>query len=785
MKVIGLNRRLAAIMFTDMVGYSALTEGDEALGLELLAEHREVLRNRVAEFGGREVKSTGDGLLIEFPSVVDAVHCAVQVQTALYERNLTVASDRRVKIRIGMHLGDIVDSEKDSHGNGVNIAARIEPFARAGGIAISQSVVDQIGGHVDLPLRKIGRVNLKNIASPPAVYRVCLPWESSWGSRLFARVRRSAVDWREAIRSPARATLGLGLLGAIVLAGHVGNLLWTHRSSVGPTSSHAVLLPERWEIALGEDPAKATGWKPFDPKSPSKFVDEIQGPYLLRLRFPTPEGIAHPAMVLGLVSDRHEAFLNGKFVGGARAFSEVVAYSVGEALNPKGENELLVRAETRPTLTPGLYLLAEAPPQIDEYARLSELLDSHRFSTEVLGSIYLVLCLLIATAQLAYAAFRGRKKFFYSALYLYLGALGVSFYNSFAISSLDFRMYRYLNLLAYAGSAVALASLDFESRGKKKAEALNNAFGLVFAIVSAVLLLGVSQPSALLSRLAILFGAVMIYAAFAAVHAWRPAKGREVADTVGLRVFSTLLVGTTCVICLGKAKAIGLDLPAPSAAFYDFVRKTALVTPLAFAMNAFGVAIADYIRKSVDIAYKRRKDELILGIAAAIARSEDYAETVREVQSRVAGFLGAARSTIYLLDAGGATLRAEYVFGSTTVKTAVELERDPAEGILGYCLKTRAPVWVEDIRRDERFRSEVEARAGDFEPRTYRTGSFVVAPIQIGRKVLGVITIADRIDGRPFSKEDLSLVHLATRDLSVLIGQLAASPAPTRLRKIA
>ena len=130
-------RKLAAIMFTDMVGYSALAQRNEALALEVLDEHRGLLRGIVGRHGGREVKTMGDGFLFEFPSALSAVQGAAEMQQALYQRNQTIPMERQVRIRIGIHVGDVVLRADDIHGDGVNIAARIEPLAASGGICVS------------------------------------------------------------------------------------------------------------------------------------------------------------------------------------------------------------------------------------------------------------------------------------------------------------------------------------------------------------------------------------------------------------------------------------------------------------------------------------------------------------------------------------------------------------------------------------------------------------------------------------------------------------------------
>ncbi len=165
-------RRLAAIMFTDMVGFSALTQRDEALALELLEEHRALLRGVFAKHQGHEIKTIGDGFLVEFASAVAAVNCGVEIQETLADRREEASSDRQFQIRIGVHLGDVLPRGKDIVGDGVNIAARVEPLADAGGIAVTQQVFDQVYNKIPRTLSPIGRVTLKNIERPMDVYRI-------------------------------------------------------------------------------------------------------------------------------------------------------------------------------------------------------------------------------------------------------------------------------------------------------------------------------------------------------------------------------------------------------------------------------------------------------------------------------------------------------------------------------------------------------------------------------------------------------------------------------------
>ena len=170
-----MERKLAAILAADVVGYSRLMEIDEAGTLGALKAHREALIDpAIAEHHGRIVKLMGDGSLVEFASVVDAVACALAIQEGMAERNAEVPEERRIEFRIGVHLGDVIVEGDDLYGDGVNVAARLEGLAKPGGICISQQAFDQVETKLDLAYEDLGEQRVKNITRPVHVYRIRL-----------------------------------------------------------------------------------------------------------------------------------------------------------------------------------------------------------------------------------------------------------------------------------------------------------------------------------------------------------------------------------------------------------------------------------------------------------------------------------------------------------------------------------------------------------------------------------------------------------------------------------
>ena len=169
-----MERRLSAILAADIAGYSALMGSDEGRTVRDLKSHQGVVLPMVGEFGGRIIDTAGDGILAEFPSVVNAVKCAVAIQSKMAERNATIEPERRMQFRVGINIGDVVYDEARIYGDGINVAARLEGIAEAGGICISSKVYEEINGRIDLPCEDIGEQQLKNIARPVRAYHVRL-----------------------------------------------------------------------------------------------------------------------------------------------------------------------------------------------------------------------------------------------------------------------------------------------------------------------------------------------------------------------------------------------------------------------------------------------------------------------------------------------------------------------------------------------------------------------------------------------------------------------------------
>ncbi len=207
---------MAAILFTDMVGYTALGQKNESLALEVLERHRDFLRPIFSKHRGREVKTMGDSFLIEFESALEATLCAIDVQNSVHSLNLERGEEALV--RIGIHLGDVVHREGDVLGDAVNVASRIEPLAGPGGICISEQVHDHVKNKISYPLLRLDAKELKNVSEPLEVYRVVMPWEQRVGTEVFNKRRVAVMPLMNMISDPSEEYFADGMTEELISA---------------------------------------------------------------------------------------------------------------------------------------------------------------------------------------------------------------------------------------------------------------------------------------------------------------------------------------------------------------------------------------------------------------------------------------------------------------------------------------------------------------------------------------------------------------------------------------
>jgi adenylate cyclase len=232
-----MERKLAAIFSADVKGYSRLMGDDEIATVRTLTAYREVMTALIHTHHGRVVDSPGDNMLAEFASVVDAVHCATEIQQHLAVRNAALPTTRQMAFRIGINVGDVLTEDGRLYGDGVNIAARVEGLAEAGGICISEAAYTQVKNKLALGYEDIGEQQVKNIAEPVRVYRI--QWEETESSKF--KVQGSKAKERRAGFARRRGAM-VAVAGLLLITGTLVAVRYLSRPPLSPQSS--VLSPQ-------------------------------------------------------------------------------------------------------------------------------------------------------------------------------------------------------------------------------------------------------------------------------------------------------------------------------------------------------------------------------------------------------------------------------------------------------------------------------------------------------------------------------------------------------------
>src|SRR5437870_5591193 len=326
-------RKLAAIMFTDMVGYSALSQRDEKLAQELLEEHRRLLREIFPRFNGTEIKTIGDAFLVEFNSALEAAQCAIEIQRTLAKRNADIAPDRRIELKIGIHIGDVVHRGGDVNGDGVNIDSRIEPVAGPGGICVSMDVERQIRNALEARFEKLAPTDLKNISVPMELFRIVLPWERH--TRLTEEPQRRAVRQRRSI--PVGWIAAVLLLLVVIGAGVF--VFQRQKTKVAPRQSEAA--------TASTIPDKSIAVLPFENLSSDKenayFADGVQDEILTDLAKIADLKVISRASVMQY---RDVAGRNLRQIGQQLGVTHVLEGTVQRAADKVRGNTQLINART-------------------------------------------------------------------------------------------------------------------------------------------------------------------------------------------------------------------------------------------------------------------------------------------------------------------------------------------------------------------------------------------------------------------------------------------------------
>jgi adenylate cyclase len=328
-----MKRKIAAIFAADIAGYSRLVAEDEEETLRRLASYREVIDDFIAKAGGRIFNTAGDAVLAEFPSAVDAVRCAIDIQESLRTRNMAYPPSRQMSFRIGITIGDVVERNGDLLGDGVNIAARLEGLAEVGGICVSRAVHEQVANKLSVQFADIGAQEVKNIPTPVHAYMIAMRRED--GSYATPQVKKPLA---KAVPAPNWMWPLVVAVVSIVAIGVGGFLYFTKLEVANNNTPTAAATPSPATAMAPTQPAAppaATASTP--PPTPTTAVAAVTPP---PLPSPAPSGGKFPAETVPFVGERFRTYLGNEYsaAGDYKAFALNVAGFTGAALNQPDED---------------------------------------------------------------------------------------------------------------------------------------------------------------------------------------------------------------------------------------------------------------------------------------------------------------------------------------------------------------------------------------------------------------------------------------------------------------
>ncbi|MCC6278933.1 MAG: GAF domain-containing protein, partial [Oligoflexia bacterium] len=811
-------RRLSALMFTDIVGFSGLASKKEGLAVDLVQESQQILRQSLLRHGGTENKTIGDGFFAEFSSAVSALRCAIEIQTTFRERNSSVPEEERFYLRIGLHLGDVIEMDGDSYGDGVNIASRVQALCEPGGVFLTRQIFDQVRpSEVPFPLESIGKRSLKNIDRPTEIYRVAFPWtlakdyrlKSDRGSHLSltSLAENAALLFHEFKYSD----MALKLFSFFTLIIGLGALLYS-LTNKGPNQGFpenlsslsqvkTVFLNDGWEYLAPKEKLNIKeiqhisdeNWSTYSWEDQTIHSNILKGEFWLRkiLKLEKSQIPELPGMTIGIVSGYHQAYFNGIFVGGTETQTEPYAYPIDTSLIKTGDqnpNVILVHIVTPETPNPGVRQAEFLPMQFGEFRKIKSLVNLNLMTRLAKFTGYTTVVLIIAMGLFGYYfVLRPRKTYFYFALFVLTGAITLFYNHNLIIDALPYRLHRYLKFLGLLGAAHSLIGAWLFARKWKALENAHNSicFGAAGLALMNFMLPGLTALEFVerynygFRLLFFYFGSWLTFAILELIKViWTkvvhqkgpgPAALLEELFIVGFSILPLTMIFISPLPphqwpIAGFDRVFALfSLPTK-----ELIRSASYSYPIWFTLVVLVIGIRDYITTRHERELVKERDDLILSVIKLITQHKDLDQTIAQIQSKVINFIRAERSTIYLLSGANnrKTFKAKFVLGQSERKQNIEKTIRPGEGIIGYVCATKTPLFIKDIHADVRFAEHLSKRTS---PSHYKTSSCMIFPLLTGGRLLGILTVADKSDGRPFTETDFRLLHGIAKDIALIL----------------
>ena len=757
-------------MFTDIVGFSRLTNQNPLRARELNEEHQKIIRQYLIKYEGLERQTTGDGFFLEFKSAVQALSCAIEVQQSLHDRNLTRSSENQIQIRIGLHLGDIFEKGSDIFGDSVNVAARLEALAEPQGICLSRTFYELVrSSWSENKFSSMGLFKLKNIDGKTEAFKFKFGWEKTkigLFKKLWLNLKTivTVEQWTLA----SLFLLSLMLLLFIFTKVFVPQLQSAQLSSRKPSSNLTEVTEKKldsgWTYSVNQ-----TDWNEFILKESWRYADILRGAYTLKNEFQVTQKPAEPAIILGLISDSHRVFLNGHYIGGSEHLSDLAIYSFDPSFlkEPAEKNLLEVKATMRVNLNPGIVLLDDVQPRLGEFSQLTLDHGRYYFHFYILKNVYFVFSFVIFLMSLVYAVYlKNKSEIFYSSLFLLIGSIGYVYYNPWVISKFDYQFLRFIRLSGLLMSSLVLISGYLAVRKKSSWCSRNNILTLFVGLICFFIFnfypFATAEAFVSSYNQFLFLGSLYVFVVLACCLYTEFSQGNEFKKDSSIEAFVFLAFTFLSLLnILGAFKNGQSDAYFSAqwrAVFYDV---GGTVTFL-FAVARISIAVFEFTLQKRQNMLNRNKDEFFIELTRVVAEAQSTFEKINRIQKLAHHFLKSEKSILYLVDAKNPKILNLHSANGYT--SEIENTKSIEDGFFGYVLHNRRPLLLEDISRDFRFEN-----LNSSELQGTKSGACMLFPLIAEDRIVGIMAFLEKENGHPFNMGDLELGIKMSSFIALLI----------------
>lgn len=527
-----------------------------------------------------------------------------------------------------------------------------------------------------------------------------------------------------------------------------------------------------------EEIQRQTQWTTYDSKNKIDYYDTLVGEYWLKKEFRVNERFQYPAIVLGLIGTSHQAYLNNHYIGGSSYFSYTATYTFDHKIL-KETNTLYLKVYTAKGARPGIAIIKSLGAKLGEYPVIQRQVLENIVGFHFLRNTFLVVSFILFLLCFTYWSFHThRMEYIYFSFFLLLGSTALLYYNFFVSHALPYQFCYFIKIFSITLSSCVLLSSFLSLNRLSRLETFNNIFIFIFGTTLALCLLPQNLPAAdFFSRYNNLFNTAVAYGCIWIVGAfvWSGMKFFEVRGNLhyvqkpkfGL-ISLILLSGVLNLVIIYSSIKGGHDWLSVSQDTRSLMNYIGITYPFVFSFLLLAYMLKEHISNTHKVDYEDEKNELNMMVIKVLNQCDNLDRCIPLIQETFCKFIGCERSTIYVTERADKNefLAAHFKFGEKANVEWVRNKIDTDRGIIGAVFHSKKAIYIKDINNDEMY--SIYFR-GKKDVKSYKTKSCMVFPLMLQNNMIGILTVADKIDGTPFKKKDFVIMQHACRDIAFII----------------